>query len=147
MSDMPIAYLSIVRGDAGAHTGGLLVTNHQGRPLEFHCTEPVAPNQAQRILYGQTLDGFICGDLIAPTLTKKMKAKPCLMITDSVNCLVARAKGSLSTPMLAVLAAEPVLSRFELLKFQLADQGVAVSASAGEDRVTAERIENATENW
>ena len=30
--------------------GGLLVTNHFGRPLEFQCTTPVQPNRTQQIL-------------------------------------------------------------------------------------------------
>src|SRR4029450_11711246 len=35
--------------------GGLLVTNHLGRPLEFQCTAPVRPNRTQEILYGPPL--------------------------------------------------------------------------------------------
>lgn len=31
-------------------SGGLLVTDKRGKPLEFRCTSPIRPNQVQRIL-------------------------------------------------------------------------------------------------
>lgn len=56
--------------------GGLLVTNHLGRPLEFQCTTPVRPNRTQEILYGQTLEPFLYSELIGRTLVDRLGVKP-----------------------------------------------------------------------
>ena len=53
--------------------GGYLVLNLLGRPLEFHCTAPVRPNRAQEILYGPTLDPYLCGERIGQTLVGEVQ--------------------------------------------------------------------------
>ncbi len=70
--------------------GGLLVTNHFGRPLEFQCTTPVQPNRTQQILYGPTLIPFIQTELIAKTLVDKVGVKPDLILTDNQQLLDLR---------------------------------------------------------
>jgi hypothetical protein len=70
--------------------GGLLVTNHFGRPLEFQCTTPVQPNRTQQILYGPTLVPFIQTELIGKTLVDKVGVKPDLILTDSRQLLDLR---------------------------------------------------------
>jgi len=62
--------------------GGFLVLNAAGRPLEFHCTAPVKPNRAQEILYGVSLEGFLCGEQIAPALVARTKAELSLVLTN-----------------------------------------------------------------
>ncbi len=62
--------------------GGFLVLNAAGRPLEFHCTAPVRPNRAQEILYGVALEGFLCGEQIAPALVARTKAELALVLTN-----------------------------------------------------------------
>ena len=47
--------MAAVEVDGRGCVGGLLVTNHNGRPLEFQCTTPVRPDRTQEILYGQML--------------------------------------------------------------------------------------------
>ncbi|MCA9043520.1 MAG: hypothetical protein KDA69_04320, partial [Planctomycetaceae bacterium] len=49
-----LGFLQVTLTPSG-YVGGLLVTNRQGRPLEFQCTTPVQPNRTQEILYGPTL--------------------------------------------------------------------------------------------
>ena len=56
--------------------------NAAGRPLEFHCTAPVRPNRAQEILYGVSLEGFLCGEQIAPALVARTKAELTLVLTN-----------------------------------------------------------------
>ncbi|MCY2974228.1 MAG: hypothetical protein NTW52_06125 [Planctomycetota bacterium] len=70
--------------------GGLLVVNSLARPLEFHCTLPVKPNRAQSILYGPTLDDFVCGEQIARALLAKSKSKPVSIFTDTSAVLSVR---------------------------------------------------------
>ncbi len=64
------------------YVGGLLVTNHLGRPLEFQCTMPVRPNRIQTILYGDSLVPFLLGELIGSTLVERLAIKPHLILIE-----------------------------------------------------------------
>ncbi len=70
--------------------GGLLLVNHLARPLEFHCTLPIKPSRAQSILYGPTLDDFLCGEQIARALSVKAKSTPFAFFTDTPAVLSMR---------------------------------------------------------
>ena len=83
-------FLTAVENDELGWIGGLLILNASSRPLEFHCTAPVKPSRAQRILYGPTLASYVCGDLIGAALTKKASAHPELYFTDSLSMLAVR---------------------------------------------------------
>lgn len=85
-----LGFLTAVRIGAGGHVGGLLVTNRQGRPLEFQCTTPVRPNRTQEILYGPTLLPFVLGELIGKTLVERVGVKPELLLVDSEEFLNIR---------------------------------------------------------
>jgi len=65
-----LGFLSVFQ-EIGAYVGGLLATNNWGRPLEFRLTSAVAPNKVQQILYGDTLGGYLCGEVIGKTLLDK----------------------------------------------------------------------------
>lgn len=79
-----LGFLTALEQPADCFVGGLLVTNHLGRPLEFQCTTPVKPNSAQKILYGPTLKPFILTELIGRTLFERAEVKPDLiLVTDS----------------------------------------------------------------
>ena len=71
--------------------GGFLVLNMTGRPVEFHCTSPVRPNKAQEILYGDTLESFVCGEQIAPALVGRTKNELAAVFTNNPNMLPAAA--------------------------------------------------------
>src|SRR5260221_696610 len=58
-----LGFLTAIEVADKGFVGGLLVTNHCGRPLEFQCTVPVRPNSTQEILYGPTLIPFLLGEL------------------------------------------------------------------------------------
>ena len=79
----PIGFLTAIEVPQRGYVGGLLVTNHYGRPLEFQCTTPIQPNRTQQILYGPTLVPFILGELIGKTLLDKAGVKPHIVfVTD-----------------------------------------------------------------
>ncbi len=82
MSD-PLGFLSVKRHAEHGYFGGYLVVNPLARPLEFHCTMPVRPTRAQALLYGATLDDFLCGEQIAAAMVGKAKLKPQWIFTDS----------------------------------------------------------------
>ena len=82
-----IGFLSVKRNKDHGYLGGFLVLNLHARPLEFHCTMPVKPTRAQEMLYGPTIDDFICGEQIAKALITKAKLEPSLILTDSEAAL------------------------------------------------------------
>jgi hypothetical protein len=91
-----VGFLTIVREPAG-FVGGFLVTNQWGRPLEFRLSTPVQPNRVQQILYAETLEPYICGDLIGKTLVDKTGQAVRLIVTDTEAALELRQR--LDTPV------------------------------------------------
>lgn len=64
--------------------GGAMVTDAYGLPLEFRYTEPVRATRLQRILYGDVLEKYIHGDVIAANLIGRLEQKPELfLVADS----------------------------------------------------------------
>ncbi|GAB5405150.1 MAG: hypothetical protein Aurels2KO_33810 [Aureliella sp.] len=78
-----LGFLTVRRHAEHGYFGGYLVVNEMARPLEFQCTLPVKPSRAQQVLYGPTLDDFICGEQIAKALVTKAKLTPDLVVADS----------------------------------------------------------------
>ncbi len=99
-----IGFLTITRDAEHGLFGGYLVLNALGRPLEFHCTAPVRPSRAQEILYGPTLEPYLYGERIGPTLLEKSRCVPLAVFTDVEPAMAARP--FVSTPLLLVLTAE-----------------------------------------
>jgi hypothetical protein len=90
--------------------GGYLIISALGRPIEFHCTAPVRPSRAQRILYGPTLEPFLLGEQIAGTLLQVAKLTPSLILANSDAALHVRSR-SKSPMVLLRPKAEPVSTR------------------------------------
>ena len=82
-----LGFVSVRLHAEHGYFGGYLVLNHRARPLEFHCTLPVKPSRAQTLLYGPTLEEFVCGEQIARALVTKAKLKPDLLVVDSAAAL------------------------------------------------------------
>ena len=89
----------------GTLIGGYLILNALGRPLEFHCTEPVKPNRAQQILFGATLDAYLYGEQIAQTLIGHSELRPQLLVTDQQVVLTVRS--FVEIPMIWLESATP----------------------------------------
>lgn len=85
-----LGFLTVVEHAEMGWTGGYLVLNLLGRPLEFHCTAPVKPNRAQEILYGTTLRDFLCGEQIGQTLLEKSHFHPLFVCTDLESVMSVR---------------------------------------------------------
>lgn len=80
-------FLTALEDPQHGYFGGYLVLSELGRPLEFHCSTPVMPNQAQRILYGKTLSTYVLGDLIGQTLLAKSQLPVTAVLTDQRDML------------------------------------------------------------
>lgn len=92
-----IAYYTVVQDERTGWTGGLLLLNSGGRPLEFQCTLPVRPSRAHSILFGPTLHDHLIGDVIGPLLVKKCRTPISLLCCDQPEAL--RLEQSLSFPV------------------------------------------------
>jgi hypothetical protein len=77
-----IAYYTVVEDDRTGWTGGLLLLNASGRPLEFQCTLPVRPSRAHEILFGPTLRDHLIGEVIGPLLVKKCRLPMAILCCD-----------------------------------------------------------------
>jgi len=77
-----LGFLTVRHHAEHGYFGGYLVVNEMARPLEFQCTMAVRPSRAQEVLYGPTLEDFVCGEQIAAALLSKGKVKPDLCLTD-----------------------------------------------------------------
>ncbi len=86
-----IGFLTVLQ-EAGGYVGGYLVTNGWGRPFEFRVSSAVQPNKVQQILYGGTLEPYICGDLIGKALVDKGGVPVQLLVTDRESVLDLRLK-------------------------------------------------------
>jgi hypothetical protein len=82
-------FLTVLHEPNG-YLGGYLVTNQWGRPLEFRLSTAVQPNRVQQILYGGTLQPYICADLIGKTLVDKTGSPVQLVVTDTEAALDLR---------------------------------------------------------
>ncbi len=85
-----LGFMETMEVDGRGHIGGLLITNQNGRPLEFQCTTPVKPNRTQEILFGETLRSWLLGELIGSTLLERVAIKPDIIITSDPNLLELR---------------------------------------------------------
>jgi|SRR5579871_4474726 len=84
-----LGFLTILHEDNG-YMGGYLVTNFWSRPVEFRLSTAVQPNRIHQILYGGTLQSYICADLIGKTLIEKTTAAVQAIFTDCESVLDLR---------------------------------------------------------
>lgn len=92
-----VGFITVEHSETLGWTGGYLVLNSGGRPLEFHCTLPVRPSRAHEILYGRTLRSYLISEVIMPALLKQSKSRPQLLCTDLPE-LMAVAENHLKAP-------------------------------------------------
>ena len=85
-----LGFMETMEVEGRGHIGGLLITNQNGRPLEFQCTTPVKPNRTQEILFGETLRPWLLGELIGCTLLDRVAIKPSLIVTSNQHLLELR---------------------------------------------------------
>jgi hypothetical protein len=88
-ASLNLGFLTIVQ-ESNGYLGGYLVTNQWGRPLEFRLSSAVQPNRVQQILYGGTLQPYICADLIGKTLVDKTGTAVQCILTDCEAALDLR---------------------------------------------------------
>ncbi len=135
-----LGFLTAIEIPEKGFVGGLLVTNHCGRPLEFQCTVPVRPNATQTILYGPTLAPFILGELIGGTLVDKAGVKPHLILTDRMQILELRNHVDQPVALIELPTQGDIARDADApLSLRLGRQIVRFHPSHGEDHLTISR--------
>jgi hypothetical protein len=89
-------YLLVVEDPQHGFTGGLLTVCDRGRPLEFHCTEPVQPSRAQEILFGPTLRSYLLSECLGSALLSKAKLSISVLLVSDPDTVAAG--GALGIP-------------------------------------------------
>ena len=77
-----IGYYTVMEDQDTGWTGGLLLLNQAGRPLEFQCTLPVRPTRAHEILFGATLREHLITEVIGKLLVDKCRNPISLLCCD-----------------------------------------------------------------
>jgi hypothetical protein len=95
-----LGFLTILH-EANGYMGGYLVTNQWGRPLEFRLSTAVQPNRIHQILYADTLQPYLCADLIGKTLVEKTSLPAQFLVTDHPSALDLRLRLELPVAWLA----------------------------------------------
>jgi hypothetical protein len=70
---MQLVYLTAHAVNDESWSGGLLVTDIHGLPLDFRYVEPIRPTKLQKLVYGGALRRYLVLDAIARTLLKASK--------------------------------------------------------------------------
>ena len=99
-----LGFLTVVDQFPCGLTGGYLVLNPAGRPLEFHCTVPLQPEKIQKFLYGETLQPFLYGERIAQTLIQRSKLPVSSILTN--DAAVLPVQPLVLTPVVYVFGAQ-----------------------------------------
>ncbi|MFG0289986.1 MAG: hypothetical protein ACF8CQ_17530 [Rhodopirellula sp. JB044] len=82
-----IGYFTTVESERTGWTGGLLVLNASGRPLEFQCTLPIRPSRAHEILFGTMLRQHLISEVIGPTLLQKCRTPISLLCCGQTEAI------------------------------------------------------------
>ncbi|TWU15933.1 hypothetical protein [Allorhodopirellula heiligendammensis] len=82
-----IGFFTTVQSERAGWTGGLLVLNGSGRPLEFQCTLPIRPSRAHEILFGTTLRQHLISEVIGPTLLQKCRTPISLLCCTQAEAI------------------------------------------------------------
>lgn len=137
MPSTALGFLTVVEHPQHGLFGGYLILNAAGRPLEFHCTAPIRPNRAQRILYGPTLEPFLYGEQIGRTLLERAKLKAWLVCTDRPAVLAVRQHVCLPVALVLPADGRRGEQRDTSLRLDPADSGGAgmVALQAGRNRL------------
>lgn len=98
-----VAFLDLASFEKGAaFRGGCLVTDGATQPVEFRVSGTIRPTKLQKMLYGDTLHGYICSDLVGLPIIETLETKPAVVLVRDAAFLNLRPK--IGIPMLCILS-------------------------------------------
>ncbi len=96
-----VAFLDLASfEDGAAFRGGCLVTDAATQPIEFRVSGPIRPTKLQKMLYGDSLHGYICNDLVGLPIIETLETKPGVVLVRDAAFLNLRPR--IDIPMLCI---------------------------------------------
>ena len=75
--DITFGYLDIWENhDENFFIGGILTVNNKGVPKEYFYSDKIKVSELQKLLYGESLKGYLITDIIANKIIDKLEKKP-----------------------------------------------------------------------
>ncbi|MFG0262735.1 MAG: hypothetical protein ACF788_10125 [Novipirellula sp. JB048] len=99
-----IGYYTVIQEERTGWTGGLLILNRGGRPVELQCTLPVRPSRAHVFLFGSTMRDHLIGEVIGPMLLSKCRTPLSLVCCDQVEALALNSRGDVPVALISEAA-------------------------------------------
>ncbi len=87
-----LAFILFTEMEDDVLRGGILVTDVNGKPMEFRCTSPIRPNAVQRTLYGSSLMPHIAVELVGNPLVKSIQAPLDVVLVQQEDFLPLRTR-------------------------------------------------------
>lgn len=81
MKNHSIGYF-LCREKDSSFSGGVLVTDHRGIPVDFKYTDPIIPNRYQKNLFGKILEPYLRKQVIGKNLIDRLESKPALILVS-----------------------------------------------------------------
>ena len=106
-----LAFISLVELEKDVFRGGVLVTDAQGKPLEFRCTSAIQPTAVQKTLYGGTLNAHMAVELTARPLLNAVKQEYDAVFVTQDDFIELRK--AIKKPLLVVAKQGATLARQE----------------------------------
>ncbi len=107
-----VAFLDLASFDDGAaFRGACLVTDGAIHPVEFRVSGVIRPTKLQKMLYGDSLHGYICNDLVGLPIIETLETKPVVLLVRDAEFLSMRPK--IDIPMLCVQSPEGGKTTFQ----------------------------------
>lgn len=112
-------FLQVIADEGIGYTGGLLLVDENGKPVEFHCTAPVTDNHSQKIFYGETWQSHVYCDLISKSLVAKCNRSPELLFVEQPE--LTKLAGNVAPPVMLVSIAdgEPMTDEVEYPELEM----------------------------
>lgn len=118
MVDINLGYLGFVIQNNSIYSGGLMVCDSKGFPLEFRYSEPIKPSKVQQVLYGNVLDKYIKVDVIAESLLKSSTTSFNIMIVQEEYLLDQKFTSQFAVIRISPTKSPPLAAQGESIKIK-----------------------------
>lgn len=118
MDDTKLAYLGFLSTGSNTYTGGIMVCDSRGFPLEFRYSEPITPTRVQQVLYGNVLDTYIKLDVISEKLIKSATSPFNIMVVQEDTLLEHEFSSSITTVKISAAKSPPLSEQGDTIKIK-----------------------------
>lgn len=118
MDDINIGYLGFVSVGSSSYSGGLMVCDAKGFPIEFRYSEPITPTRVQQVLYGNVLDKYIKLDVISESLIKSISSNFNIMVVQDEGILEYNFNSKFTVVRLSITKSPPLANQGQNIKIK-----------------------------